>query len=157
MATSIWCGSWPTRMPSAPSSMVHHSLFGSRSSRPRSHSLPVVGTGRRQAACRVRRRARIRTVGPALVAFAAQCLRPTASIGECCLSPLPGVTGCEGIRRCGSNPSNNPACPLPPPPSPPPGPPPGRERCSVPADSPLTPFNETVSTSTSLSLCPHQH
>ena len=68
--------------------------------------------------------------------------------GECCLSPIPGATGCEGVARCGTNPANKPACPPPtrrvplsrrglaPPP-------PGAERCSVPADSPLTTFNES--------------
>lgn len=71
---------------------------------------------------------------------------------ECCLSPIPGAPGCEGVARCGTNPTNKPACPppkkltrrvpltrqgLPPPP-------PGAERCSVPADSPLTKFNESA-------------
>ena len=77
---------------------------------------------------------------------------------ECCLSPLPGATGCEGRARCGTNPTNRPACP-PPATTPTPNrrpvpysrrhlaaapPPPGAERCSVPADSPLTGFNETA-------------
>lgn len=83
---------------------------------------------------------------------------------ECCLAPIPGPVGCEGVKRCGTNPTNRPACPptadagtpllprvhrVPPsrqgtllsgaPPVPK-----GEARCSVPADSPLTAFNETA-------------
>jgi hypothetical protein len=81
---------------------------------------------------------------------------------ECCLAPIPGRVGCEGIKRCGTNPQNHTACPpkqdrgltatrlrrVPPSrlhQSTAGGPiPKGEERCSVPADSPLTPFNESA-------------
>ena len=68
--------------------------------------------------------------------------------GDCCLSPIPGTVGCENVPRCGTNPTNKAACPPKQQPRRVPltrrGPlaaapsPPGAERCSVPADSPLT-------------------
>lgn len=70
--------------------------------------------------------------------------------GECCLTPRPGE-GCEDVKRCGINPTNRTVCP--------PSPsthssnrvdtsvdniyPAGAQKCSVPADSPITPFNES--------------
>lgn len=85
---------------------------------------------------------------------------------ECCLAPIPGSVGCEGILRCDNNPHNHLACPpnqtahwmLPvarrrrvPPTrqhhlSPVPE---GEEYCSVPANSPLTSFNESAMMNTS--------
>ena len=56
----------------------------------------------------------------------------------CCLSPGSTV-GCQGIARCRVNPTNSTPCG-----SGTPGLPPHTDRCSVPADSPLTSFNESA-------------
>ena len=45
--------------------------------------------------------------------------------------------GCQGVPRCGSNPSNTTVCHKG-------GEPPGKASCSIPADSPLTNFDETA-------------
>ena len=56
---------------------------------------------------------------------------------ECCVAPG-SVLGCQGIPRCGNNPENKTACG-----SGDPGLPAGTSLCSIPSDSPLTPFNES--------------
>jgi hypothetical protein len=63
---------------------------------------------------------------------------------ECCLSPISGATGCEGVRRCGVNPTNKTVCPPAPAAQPSAEVADAVERCSVVADSPLTDFNETA-------------
>ena len=53
----------------------------------------------------------------------------------CCVFPGSG-NGCQGVPRCGNNPHNQSLCEV--------------SQCSVPADSPLTPWNETELVNSSL-------
>ena len=50
-----------------------------------------------------------------------------ADVPVCCVFPG-SAYGCQGVPRCGNNPRNKTLCEV--------------SQCSVPADSPLTPFNE---------------
>jgi hypothetical protein len=55
----------------------------------------------------------------------------------CCMQPG-SADGCQGVKRCGNNPENKTSCG-----AGNPGLPPHTSLCSIPRDSPLTPFNES--------------
>ena len=72
------------------------------------------------------------------------CCNTTTSgedcVGDyCCVDPTGSPATCQGVKRCGNNPTNQPGCG-----AGDPSLPPHTSLCSIPADSPLTKFNESA-------------